>query len=760
RGALERRMQRGTVAVQIENGEVRILHDCAVNGNYQYRGFTRKLETHVLTTDNELNANFAMGAARLGATLKQHGRLYVSLSLVGQWENDQQDDDDIFQRPGCTGATHVIESASVGAFRFYSGEGQGTGAGAALGSMAAAGGSRIKTAQFSKSDGDFDGCDSATSVDRISPEGCSALVRLQLRQIGRSLAQPAIAVYDLGEQPFLFSDVVQMNEGPLDVVYRWQQGPYPESLCEQLPKPSVTPIFTALAEYCRIHRENRAEVILENGAVEVRADWRRYDLPPQNPFEQAFSTYDRIRKSIVRLPQPQQEACQHLLLQIIAEYHWHVSQEDTLQPKLAALSEILSPLQEQVSLPLRTTASWWAAHLLLVAGLADYSNSLTRFTPMQFATPWHALLATQLSTHEINRVYPEVLESLLPCDPLRVDMLYKYAGALLAVGDMEGSLKYEIEAERAAQANGQWHFPGANVLQQAQFLGLEAETEQYLNDYPWVLGDFLWSRATNCFIHEDYLCVRQSLYEILEKATNSPVRPMAYRAIVELEFAMGNRKAAFQLKMDEPRWTVQSEWGQSLIQVPQCGVAKSEIEKVIQTVTSGQSQKVNLTRENYELVGRNVGQWQTLLSIGRVLRECRFLCDNVASGWMTIARSDNTRNKVQIATSANLTPMSECVDAGLNQAFAQKPFHFNVKIVVPLSPAWHIDAATGWSRITKLQLACDAGEIEGCYQLGLFLKADVTNVKRNTQRAKHYFKRSCDAGYPLACEQLSPYPDE
>ena len=266
RGALERRMQKGSVAVQIENGEVRILDDCVVSGKYQYRGFTRKLETHVLTTESELNATFAMGAARLGSTLKQHGKLYVSLSLVGQWENDQEDDDKLLQQAGCAGATHVIQSASVGAFRFYSGDGQRTGAGAALGVTGETGGMRMKTARFFKSDGDFDDCENATSADPISPEGCSALLRLQLRQIGRPYKMPPQAVYDLGEQPFLFSDVVQLNDGPMEVQYKWHRGPNPESLCKQMTSTLRKPVFRPLGEYCRMNRENQAAVLLKKAA--------------------------------------------------------------------------------------------------------------------------------------------------------------------------------------------------------------------------------------------------------------------------------------------------------------------------------------------------------------------------------------------------------------------------------------------------------------------------------------------------------------
>jgi hypothetical protein len=755
RGALERRLQQGTVVIRVENNELSVLDDCVVPGAYQYRGFTRKLETHVITTENELNATFAMGAARLGTTLRQHGKLYVSLSLVGQYENDLQNDGALFQHPECRGATHIIQSATVGAFRFYSGAEETAGADAKLGHISGPGAGRVTNTHFLKSDGDFDDCETASATDDTSPEGCAALVRLQLRQIGRPFEQPEIPVYHLGEQPFLFSDVVQLDEKPASDSVRWQRGPYPETLCNQLGAVGAQKVFAPMMAYCRMRRDDCA-VVIENGVpVEKKEGWHLYNLPPHNPYADSLATYDRIRHAIERLPLSKQNGLQWLLYQILAEYHWHVTRTAPDSTALHELSDILEPLRTRVSLPLRTEGEWWAAHLLFVAGMEDYANSLARAVPVRFATPWHLLFAGNLSIHEARAIFPDALETLPHCNMLRADVLYKYAEVLLTNGDLEGSLKYEIEAERETEANGIWLFPGASIFQQAQFLGVKDETAHYLGDYPWVLGDYLWSQATNCFIHEEYLCVRKNLYDILARAPQSPVVPMAYQALIELESAMGNRKAAFQLKMDEPHWTVNSPWGKSLLSVPKCAVHPDQIAKTVRLVTSGQPHRINLSRGNYELMGRNVGQWQALLAVGSALRECRFLSDDTTEGWMTLERNAQSDFRVKLNTSANLRPMEACVEKGLNTAWKDTPFELEARIVVPATPQWYMDPATGWSRITRLQLACDQGEMEGCFQLGIFLKADVSAPKPDAVRAVQYFRKACEAGHALACEQLT-----
>ena len=49
------------------------------------------------------------------------------------------------------------------------------------------------------------------------------------------------------------------------------------------------------------------------------------------------------------------------------------------------------------------------------------------------------------------------------------------------------------------------------------------------------------------------------------------------------------------------------------------------------------------------------------------------------------------------------------------------------------------------------QKACDGGDAEGCYNLGV-LYADGQGVRQNFSTAKQYYGKACDLGLQLGCD--------
>lgn len=180
---LETKAREGLVAVHYQGCEMRVLPRCKVDARYKYLGGTRKQDRVDIRNADDLYAHLPVGAARLEGTLSRSGRLTVDMNLVGRFEAE---------RPGvrvdelhgeCDGATHFVYGIAVGAFDFYAGTKAEVGAGVEVLGAGAGGGSSAGRDTLTK-DGDPDACGKATSGDATPPEGCGALIRLEVVALG------------------------------------------------------------------------------------------------------------------------------------------------------------------------------------------------------------------------------------------------------------------------------------------------------------------------------------------------------------------------------------------------------------------------------------------------------------------------------------------------------------------------------------------------------------------------------------------------
>jgi hypothetical protein len=184
RAALEARAARGIVAVRYEGCDMEILTTCSGTGTYEYVGLTQKREGVRITNADELYAQLPVGAVGLEAKLARAGQLNVDMAIVGRREATQHAFTERDLQGRCAEATHVITGLTVGAFSFYTGASAEVGGAVKIGNAGVGAGSSADR-EILKSDGDQDACALASSADVQPPEGCAALLRVEVVPVDR-----------------------------------------------------------------------------------------------------------------------------------------------------------------------------------------------------------------------------------------------------------------------------------------------------------------------------------------------------------------------------------------------------------------------------------------------------------------------------------------------------------------------------------------------------------------------------------------------
>ncbi|HVH40861.1 MAG TPA: hypothetical protein VM925_00915 [Labilithrix sp.] len=188
RGRLESISRRGLVAVRYEGCELSVLSRCTVksgSGGYGYSPITRKQSTVRIKDADELYANMPVGAVKLESKLQSAGQLNVQMTIVGRFESTSHD---IYREDlegDCGEATHVIAALTVGSFTFSAGSDAEIGGGANV-MGAGAGGKSTAARETIQHDGDESACMRATIADKAPPEGCGALLQIEVMPLAKS----------------------------------------------------------------------------------------------------------------------------------------------------------------------------------------------------------------------------------------------------------------------------------------------------------------------------------------------------------------------------------------------------------------------------------------------------------------------------------------------------------------------------------------------------------------------------------------------
>ncbi|MBX3233148.1 MAG: hypothetical protein KIT84_20365 [Labilithrix sp.] len=193
RGRLESTTRRGLIPIKYEGCELTQLTSCTVKssvGAYAYWPITRKQSKVVIKDSDELFANMPVGALKLEGKLKSAGQLDVNMTIIGRYEapthtvfrNDLEGAD-------CDKATHVIAAMTVGSFTFTAGADAEVGGGATVGAAGAGGKSTAKRETL-QSDGDEAACARASANDKGPPEGCGALLQIEVVNLTKGSRPP------------------------------------------------------------------------------------------------------------------------------------------------------------------------------------------------------------------------------------------------------------------------------------------------------------------------------------------------------------------------------------------------------------------------------------------------------------------------------------------------------------------------------------------------------------------------------------------
>ncbi len=192
RASLEARLARGVVAVRAQDCEVEVLRQCEVPGQYSYLGLTRKNDRVKIRNTDELYAQLPIGAARLEAKLARQGSLDVEIALVGMLEAPSEQPARGAFKGDCQRATHLITGVQIGAFTFLAGGAGEIRGGAGVGEIGAGAASTAARETLS-ADGEPARCDVAATTDARAPEGCGALIRIELTALPRPAQTPCAA---------------------------------------------------------------------------------------------------------------------------------------------------------------------------------------------------------------------------------------------------------------------------------------------------------------------------------------------------------------------------------------------------------------------------------------------------------------------------------------------------------------------------------------------------------------------------------------
>ncbi|MCW5802073.1 MAG: sel1 repeat family protein [Deltaproteobacteria bacterium] len=196
RGDLEAAMKEGLAVVKFDCVSFKLEPACTLAGGYGYIGTTRREKKIEMNSSDEVAANLPVGGlswlSDLGAKLGREETLAAQMVMVGKRSSAKKVAERAELTGGCTGTTHFVRAATVGAFVVASGSKAEVGASAKIAGKGASASSKSAT-QVRSQDGDLDACAKSTPDDKTPPGQCGALVRVELEPIGAAAGAPPVA---------------------------------------------------------------------------------------------------------------------------------------------------------------------------------------------------------------------------------------------------------------------------------------------------------------------------------------------------------------------------------------------------------------------------------------------------------------------------------------------------------------------------------------------------------------------------------------
>jgi hypothetical protein len=184
RAALEALAQHGQIVVHYEGCDLTVVRACSAPQSFAYRytAITPKEELVTMKSADELYASIPVYAANFEGKLSQKGELNAAMTIVGTYESANLPPALDELQGECKEATHVVAALTLGAFEFFAG--QASQAGASATALGAGVGAKHEQAHETLSrDGKVASCSGSKRGDALPPDGCGALLRLELAAI-------------------------------------------------------------------------------------------------------------------------------------------------------------------------------------------------------------------------------------------------------------------------------------------------------------------------------------------------------------------------------------------------------------------------------------------------------------------------------------------------------------------------------------------------------------------------------------------------
>lgn len=187
RAKLSMLRKQGVVAVRYAvtgcNVELEVLDGCIGKGNYSFSPYAAN-DTKIARNTNELFTSLPLGAAKLGATVRNGKALRTDYSMagtVGLPANTDKFEPSSLSGAECSKATHVIRTIYLGGFAMASGQVSEIEGGASLFGIGAGGGKK-QSMEHLASEGIAEACVTAQKDGQESAQ-CSVPLRVSLLPI-------------------------------------------------------------------------------------------------------------------------------------------------------------------------------------------------------------------------------------------------------------------------------------------------------------------------------------------------------------------------------------------------------------------------------------------------------------------------------------------------------------------------------------------------------------------------------------------------
>ncbi len=187
---LEAAMKKGIVVVAYDCKSLRVLPACKFEAaGYEYAGVSRKEQVVQMKDQDELSVNLPLASHKFGGAVQAGRSLDLALVLVGRRSTTVGKVAREELAGGCEGATHFVQTASVGAFSMATGSSGKAMAVAELFKVGASASSE-SSRQAASRDGSLEACRSSDPDAATPPAECRTPIRIGLMPVVAAAEAP------------------------------------------------------------------------------------------------------------------------------------------------------------------------------------------------------------------------------------------------------------------------------------------------------------------------------------------------------------------------------------------------------------------------------------------------------------------------------------------------------------------------------------------------------------------------------------------